>query len=152
MESHWWWLIAAALFGIAELTTPGVVFAWLAGAAAVTGILAMLLGLPLTFEFVLFGLLAFAFVYAGRRFYDRNPVPSSDPRLNDRTSRLIGTTVIVVEAIEGGRGRVRVGDGVWSARGPDAAEGARMRVAGADGNCLLVEPLASPAAPELPAR
>ena len=56
----------------------------------------------------------------GRRHYERNPVPSSDPLLNDRTARLIGQKVTVVEAIENGEGRVRVGDSVWAARGPDA--------------------------------
>jgi inner membrane protein len=34
---------------------------------------------------------------------------------------------------------VKVGDGVWSCRDPDAPEGARVRIAGADGSCLKVE-------------
>jgi membrane protein implicated in regulation of membrane protease activity len=37
---------------------------------------------------------------------------------------------------------VKVGDGVWSARGPDAEEGTPVRITGADGSCLRVEPLA----------
>ena len=61
--------------------------------------------------------------------------------LNDRAARLIGETLVVVEAIEDGRGRVRVGDGAWPARGPDAAAGTRVRVTGADGACLHVEPV-----------
>jgi membrane protein implicated in regulation of membrane protease activity len=36
---------------------------------------------------------------------------------------------------------VKVGDSVWSCRGPDAAEGARVRIVGADGSCLKVEPV-----------
>ena len=67
-----------------------------------------------------------------------NPVPSSDPLLNDRTARLIGQNVLVVTAIENGEGRVKVGDSVWSARGPDAAAGSRMVVTGAEGSCLKV--------------
>jgi membrane protein implicated in regulation of membrane protease activity len=35
---------------------------------------------------------------------------------------------------------VRVGDGVWTARGPDAEVGAHMRVVGAQGTCLTVVP------------
>ena len=48
---------------------------------------------------------------------------------------------MVVTAIENGEGRVKVGDGVWAARGPDAPAGARMVVVGAEGTCLTVEPV-----------
>jgi membrane protein implicated in regulation of membrane protease activity len=42
-------------------------------------------------------------------------------------------------AIENGAGRVRVGDGVWNARGPDAPAGASVVIVAADGTCLTVE-------------
>jgi len=45
----------------------------------------------------------------------------------------------VTTAIEDGRGRARVGDGEWPVRGPDAAEGAKVRVVSADGGVLVVE-------------
>jgi membrane protein implicated in regulation of membrane protease activity len=139
VEPHWIWLSAAALLGIAELLVPGVFLIWLAAAAALTGFAALLFGIPLAFQFALFALLALAATYLGRRWYSNNPVPSSDPLLNDRTSRLAGKIVTVVEAIEGGEGRVRVGDSVWAARGPDAPVGARVRITGAAGTCLTVE-------------
>ncbi|HST35243.1 MAG TPA: NfeD family protein, partial [Allosphingosinicella sp.] len=88
----------------------------------------------------IFALLAIAAVYGGRSHYDRNPVDSDDPKLNDRTARLIGQTVTVVQAIANGEGRVKVGDSVWTARGPDTPEGGQVRVVGAEGNCLTVEP------------
>lgn len=141
LEAHWWWLIAAALLGIFEIFLPGIFLVWMAAAAAVTGIVAAFLPLPLAFQFALFALLAMAAVYGGRRHYERHPVSSSDPLLNDRMARLIGEQVTVVSAIENGEGRVRVGDGVWTARGPDAAVGARLRVVGAEGNALRVEPV-----------
>jgi membrane protein implicated in regulation of membrane protease activity len=67
-------------------------------------------------------------------------VDSSDPLLNDRTARLTGQIVTVIGAIENGEGRVKVGDGIWTARGPDAAAGTQVRIVGADGQCLRVEP------------
>ena len=140
IEPHWLWLTAACLLGIAELIVPGVFLIWLAAAAALTGFAALLLGIPLAFQFALFALLSLASVYAGRRWYARFPVESADPLLNDRAARLIGETLVVVSAIENGRGRVAVGDSVWPARGPDADVGARVRVVGADGACLKVEP------------
>ncbi|HEY1146513.1 MAG TPA: NfeD family protein, partial [Allosphingosinicella sp.] len=112
-----------------------------AAAAAVTGLAALLLDLPPAFEFALFALVALASIYVGRRWYASHPVESSDPLLNDRAARLVGRTVLVVGAIENGFGRVKVGDSVWNARGPDAEEGAKVRVVGADGTCLKVEPL-----------
>lgn len=140
LEPHWMWLIAAALLGIAELLMPGVFLIWLAAAAALTGFGALIFGIPLAFQFALFALLAIAATYAGRRWYANNPVESSDPMLNDRAARLVGQTVVVVGAIENGVGRVRVGDSVWNARGPDAAAGTCVRVVGADGTALRVEP------------
>lgn len=139
LEAHWWWLLIAALLGILEIFAPGVFLVWMAAAAGITGIVVMALGLPLPFQLALFALLAVAAVYSGRRYYDRNPVESQDPLLNDRTARLVGQNVTVVTAIEGGEGRVKVGDSVWAARGPDAPAGTRMRVVGAEGTALRVE-------------
>ena len=138
LEAHWWWLLAAALLGILEIFVPGIFLIWMAAAAGITGIVAALLPLPLPFQLALFGLLALAAVYSGRRYYERNPVGSADPLLNDRTARLVGQNVVVVTAIENGEGRVKVGDSVWGARGPDAPAGSRMVVTGADGACLKV--------------
>lgn len=139
LDAHWWWLLAAALLALVELIAPGIFSIWIAAAAAVTGLTVMAIDLPFSFQLALFALLALAAVYSGRRWYERNPVDSADPMLNDRTARLVGQTVTVVGAIENGQGRVRVGDGVWQARGPDCEEGAKVRVTGADGACLKVE-------------
>mgnify|MGYP003348279276 CR=1 FL=1 len=41
--------------------------------------------------------------------------------------------------IEGGTGRVRVGDGEWPAEGPDLAAGAKARIASVRGGVVVVE-------------
>jgi membrane protein implicated in regulation of membrane protease activity len=140
VDPQWAWLGAAALLAIAELIVPGVFLIFLAVAAALTGLVTLLTGAALPFQVALFALFSIASVYAGRRAYAVRPVPSSDPHLNDRAARLRGKLVTVTGAIEGGQGRVRVGDSVWNARGADCPEGTRVRVTGADGTCLLVEP------------
>jgi membrane protein implicated in regulation of membrane protease activity len=142
IEPHWLWLLAAVVLGIAEIAAPGVFLIWLAAAAALTGLATLALGIELPFQLVLFTLFSISAVYGGRRWYLNNPVASSDPLLNDRGARLTGETLTLVSAIENGRGRVRVGDSVWACKGPDAPEGAAVRVLGADGACLRVEPLA----------
>lgn len=141
LEPHWMWMLAAIFLGIAELVVPGVFLIWLAAAAAATGLVTLAFGIGLPFQFAIFALLSIASVYFGRRWYLKNPMPSADPMLNDRAARLTGRTVVVAAAIVNGEGRVRVGDSVWSCRGPDCAEGSRVRITGADGSCLTVEPV-----------
>jgi inner membrane protein len=139
-NAHWIWLGAAAALAILELVFPGVFLVWIALAAAGTSVAALLFGLPLAFQVILFAILSIASVYAGRRWYAAHEVPSADPHLNNRVARLIGRQVTVVAAIEDGQGRVKVGDGVWACRGPDCPQGTRVRITGAEGTCLHVEP------------
>jgi membrane protein implicated in regulation of membrane protease activity len=141
LGAPWWWMIAAVVLAVAEIVAPGFFLIWLAAAALVTGFLALLLGFGVAAQLGLFAILAIVAIYAARRWLRDNPIVSSDPLLNDRAARLIGDTVEVVEAIVGGNGRVRVGDGVWSARGPDVPIGTRVRIIGAEGTLLKVEPI-----------
>jgi len=48
---------------------------------------------------------------------------------------------MIDEAIAGGRGRVRMGDTVWSAEGPDLPKGAHAKVMSTRGTVLIVEPV-----------
>ncbi len=138
LEPHWFWLILAALLATAEMVIPGVFLIWFAAAAAVTGVAALLLPIGTIAQGVLFAILSVVAVYAGRRWFATNPIVSADPLLNDRGARLIGEIVSVVDPITNGRGRVKVGDSVWNARGADAAVGTQVRVTGSDGSVLLV--------------
>lgn len=139
-DPNWFWLVAGVLLAIAEIVAPGFFMIWLAIAAIATGLLALVLPISMPFQVLLFASLAVAAVYAGRRWFVLNPIESTDPKLNNRGARLVGETVTVVEAIESGKGRVKVGDSVWIAKGPDAAAGTHVRVTGSDGSALLVEP------------
>lgn len=140
LDTHWWWLIFAVMLGIGEIILPGIFLIWIAVAAAATGLLSFLLPIGTAAQMLIFALLCLLATWIGRRWYADNPVASQDPLLNDRTARLIGEIVTVVEPIENGRGRVRVDDGVWSCRGGDAPVGARVRIVGADASVLMVEP------------
>ncbi|MGN6269274.1 MAG: NfeD family protein [Sphingomonas sp.] len=139
-----WWLAAAILLGIGEVVIPGVFLIFLAIAAAITGLAALALpDLPLAAQLVSFALWSAVTVAIGKRWYRDYPIASSDPQLNDRAARLIGQIVVVSDAITGGAGRVRVGDGTWSASGPDLAAGEPARIVGVAGSTLLVEPVDS---------
>jgi inner membrane protein len=139
LEPHWFWLLVGVMLGAAEILVPGFFLIWFAVAAIITGMLTFLLPISVAVQTGLFAVLAVGAVYAGRRWLSSNPIISSDPKLNNRGARLTGEIVTVVEAIDHGTGRVKVGDSVWSARGVDAGVGDRVRVTGADGAVLLVE-------------
>jgi len=137
------WLVAALLLGGAELLVPGVFLVFLAIGAAITGGLALAIpDVPLAAQLASFGVWSTAAVLVGRRWYRDYGPESGDAKLNDRAARMIGEVVTVEAAIEGGRGRVRVGDGAWPASGPDAAVGSRVQVVGVRGGVVEVEPFA----------
>ena len=139
IDTHLFWLTLGLILGAAEIIAPGFFLMWLGLAAFVTGIVAWAVPISTPGEVILFAALAVATVYGARRWLMQNPIVSDDPLLNDRGGRMIGEVVTVVEAITDGRGRVKVGDTVWSAKGTDAAVGSKVRITGAQGSVLMVE-------------
>jgi hypothetical protein len=130
------------LLALTELMVPGIFLVFVAAGAALTGLVTLLFPhFPLLFQVALFAVGASAAVGLGRRWYLRHPVPNADPLLNDRVARLIGQVVTVVDPIRSGRGKVRVGDSEWLACGADAPAGAQVRITGAQGTSLTVEPV-----------
>ena len=141
LSPHWAWLILAAALATTEVLIPGFFLIWFALAAFVTGLIALFLPVSVAVQLVLFALLAVISVYAGRRWFKLNPIESADPKLNDRGARMVGEVVTVVEAIEAGGGRVKIGDSVWSAKGQSAPVGAKVRISAMDGGAVVVEAL-----------
>jgi inner membrane protein len=139
IEPHWlWWTAGVALIA-AEIIAPGFFLMWLGGAALVTGGLAFLLPISIPLQVGIFAVLAIAAVYAARQWLVQNPITSDDPMLNDRSARMIGDVVTVVNAITNGEGRVQIGDAQWIASGPDTPVGGRVRITGMQGSTLVVE-------------
>jgi inner membrane protein len=141
LSSHWLWLGLGLLLAIAEVAIPGVFLIWLAGAAMVTGVIAWLMPLGMPLEVLLFAVLAVVSVFIGRNYLRNNPIISADPLMNDRGGRAVGETVVVAQVIEGGQGKVKLGDSEWLAKGPDAEPGTRMKVIAHEGGILVVEHL-----------
>ncbi|MCX7863849.1 MAG: NfeD family protein [Novosphingobium sp.] len=141
LEPHYTWLAIGLLLAAAEMAIPGVFLIWMAGAALIVGFVTWLYPIGILAQILLFALLAIIAVFTGRRYLRNNPIEPADPLMNRRADRLIGEVVIVTQAIDGGTGKVRLGDSEWLAKGADAQPGARMRVTGHDGTVLTVEPL-----------
>lgn len=137
----WNWLILAAILFVLETIVPGVHFLWFGIAAVVTAGLAFGLDVSWQWEVLFFVLLAMSSVFAVRRFADPHASDTDEPALNIRGSQYIGREVQVENAISGGRGRIRVGDTIWAAEGPDAAAGTRVKITAVDGTVFKVEPI-----------
>jgi membrane protein implicated in regulation of membrane protease activity len=140
LNPGWLWLIGGVLLLIAEVIAPGFFLVFIGAAAIATGLFTVLFDLGVAPQVGLFAVYALLAVLVGRRFYANHNANSADPLLNNRAGRMVGKVVTVVAAVDEHNGRVRVGDGEWSARGGPAAVGERVRITGIDGNCLKVEP------------
>ncbi len=141
IEAYWAWAFIGLVLAALEMLVPGVYLIWLAVAALVTGLLTFGLDISLPSQIIVFVSLSLIAAFSAKRFLRDSPIESSDPLLNQRGSRLIGETAVVTQAIDGGSGRIRLGDSEWIARGPDIASGERVRVIGTDGAILKVEPV-----------
>jgi len=142
IDFHWTWLAIGLVLAVLEMAIPGVFLIWMAGAALITGLLAWVVPIGVPLQIVLFAVLSILAVFTGRRYIVAHPVVEADPKMNRRGERVVGESVVVTQAIEGGQGRVRLGDSEWLARGLDAPVGTRLRVTGHDGTVLTVGPAA----------
>ena len=141
LDAHWVWLTLGLVLAGLEILLPGVYLIWLAVAAIITGVLTLAFDLSLPFQVVDFVFLSLIIAFSAKRVLGERPIKSSDPLMNRRGARLVGETALVVQAIEHGSGRVKLGDSEWLARGPNVAAGERVRISGSEGAVLLVEPL-----------
>ncbi|ATE65911.1 NfeD family protein [Rhizorhabdus dicambivorans] len=140
IDPRWGWLVAGALLATAELVVPGVFLIWIALAAFLTGLIALLFAPPLAVDFAIFAVAAVASIYGGRFLYRRAADEAPEPLLNKRAQRTIGKRVTICEAISGGYGRATDGDSFWAAKGPDMAAGTIATVVAMEENMLVVEP------------
>ncbi|HEY0309794.1 MAG TPA: NfeD family protein [Luteimonas sp.] len=135
-----WAALALVLFA-AEALAPGAFMLWL-GFAATAVLLAVLFvpGIPLLAQVAAFVVLSFVSIQVYRRWFRRREPASDRPDLNRRTAALVGEVVTLHEPIVAGRGRVQIADAYWTVLGPDLPAATRVRITGARGMDLLVEP------------
>ncbi|MGD9583997.1 MAG: NfeD family protein [Lysobacterales bacterium] len=138
-----WWS-AAGLLLLGEMLIPGASLLWLGLAALATGtVLIAVPELPLLLQALLFG--GFAAVAVAcylRWFRGREPV-SDRPLLNQRAQQLVGREFVLFEPIRNGRGRLKIGDALWTVVGPELPAGTRVRITATDGLLLTVVAIAA---------
>ena len=148
----WWlWVILAGLLGLAELHVPGSYLMWVALGAAVTSAAHAAFGFSLEGQLAVFIAASALSCACGYFAYRRWGRRSSDVPLNERGRAMIGAHGTVCESFVGGYGKVRLGDSVWLAAGPDLAEGTSIVVSGLRGTRLVVDALPRASAGRAPA-
>lgn len=137
---YWhWWILAITLL-ILEIFTPGAFFMWMGAAAGITGL--VLLAMPdisWQLQFVIFSVTSIVTIFAGYKWFRRNPIVSEQPSIGERGDDLIGQTYQVEQAIVNGNGRIKVGESTWKAMGPDCKVGSNVRVIAVDAAIVTVE-------------
>ncbi|MBS3964022.1 MAG: NfeD family protein [Methylomonas sp.] len=137
----WYWWVAAAGFLVIELLVSGFFFIWLAVSAFVVGSLLLVMpGLSFEGQLLLFSVLAVASILVWRRFMSAKAQGSDQPLLNRRGQHYIGRSFTLVEAIDNGRGKIKVDDTFWRVEGQDCKKGSKVRVIAVRGMVLDVEP------------
>ena len=133
------WLVAAGILGLVELHTLTLVLGMLA-VAALPAAAAAGIGAPPAVQVLVFAIgavLALAVVRPVARRHRNLP-----PTLRTGTAALVGQRGTVVSAIADGRGQVRIGGEIWSARSYDddqhLAVGTAVDIVAIDGATAVV--------------
>ncbi|MDO5611094.1 MAG: NfeD family protein [Pseudomonadota bacterium] len=134
------WGAAALSLMALETIVPGAALMWLGFAAA--GVFLVVLAFPdasLLLQMSVFAALSFVSIVIYWQWFRGRQRVSDHPTLNQRAAQHIGKQLVLERAIEGGTGRVKIGDAFWQVSGPDLPIGARVRVVEVDGMALRVE-------------
>ena len=135
----WVWFVAAAVFFLLELLSPGVFMLWLGLAAILMGIISLAMVLSWQAQLITFAVLSIACIPAYRYFARKVEKPVDRPYLNRRAEGYVGRVFTLDKPIVDGVGTIRIEDTVWRVHGPDLPAGSRVKIASADGAHLAVE-------------
>jgi membrane protein implicated in regulation of membrane protease activity len=140
MDPWVWWIVAAGVLAVAEILTGGtLVLLMIAGGAAAGG-LASALGAPPAASVGIFALVSVALLGVVRPIARRH---MRTPRaVRTGVAALVGTEAVVLEAVDGKDGRIKLAGEVWSARAYDGESaftvGQTVQVLEIDGATALI--------------
>ena len=134
-----WWILAVVLMCI-ELFAPAAFFIWCGIAAAIVGLIVLILpAMSWEIPFLMFAILSVVSVLVGRKYLQqRGAMESDQPMLNRRGEQYVGRVFTLNEPVVDGTGRVQVDDSSWRIEGQDMAAGVRVKVVAINGSTLKV--------------
>jgi membrane protein implicated in regulation of membrane protease activity len=138
--SPWVWAVGALLAALVELHAPGYYVIWIAAGAGLTAIIGFLFDPALETQLAVFSAASLCCCVIGYFVYRRITRPHAASLVNERNAQMIGARGIVAEDFANGQGKVRLGDTVWLAEGPDLPKGAPVVVKAMRGTKAVVAP------------
>jgi len=140
LEFWHWFALAVTLVIIDVATGANFLFLWSGVAAALVGIILLLVpNMGWEYQMMIFGLGTMSSLLLWFFYLKKQPTETDQPNLNMRSKQYIGRTFNLVEPIENGRGKVRVGDTLWRVQGEDLPNASKVKVVNVDGVILIVE-------------
>jgi len=140
MDGWVWWIVAAGVLAVADVVTGGTLILIMIAGGAAAGGLASALGASPALSVGVFALVSVALLGVVRPIARRH---MRTPRaVRTGVAALVGTEAVVLEAVDGNDGRIKLAGEVWSARAYDGdsvfAVGQRVHVLEIDGATALV--------------
>ncbi len=137
-----WWIIGLVLL-IVEIIVPGVFMLWFGIAAIIVGTVSLSVGeaswWPWQAQIIAFAVLSLGTAIIGRKYWYNTHPDTDQPNLNARGAQMVGQVSVLIDAMENGSGRIKLGDTVWRVEGPDLPAGSKVRVVDSSAATLRVE-------------
>jgi len=135
----WILAIGSVVVAVAELQCPGYYLIWIAAGGAIAALASFAFDLSSTAQISVFIVSCSLSCIWGYFVYQRM-IRSSEgnPPLNQRNLEMVGAKGVVTQALENGQGKVKLGDSVWLAEGPNLKTGTPVIVKEVRGTVVLV--------------
>ena len=122
----WTWFLLGFALLVGEAIVPGIYLVWFGVSALVLGSASLLPFAAVnnwswTTQIVVFAILSLLTVMLARRYFPTGSDDDDAGRMNDPMGRQVGREATLMEAMENGAGRVRIGDTTWRVRVEDGA-------------------------------
>lgn len=128
--SYWHWIALGLLLLIVEMSGAGGYLLWVGIAAGITAVLMFFIPeMGWQFQLFLFSVASVGCTLCWWQYQLRHPRPVDEPLLNRRGAQYIGRIFTLSDAIENGRGKIRVDDSFWEVSATeDMPAGMRVKV------------------------
>lgn len=142
IEPHWIWIaLACLLLAVEVLVVPTGFFLCLGTSAGLMAAIAFFMP-SLTWLWMLAlyaGLMVLACLF-WKKVMRRRPKEADSDRLSQRGAQLVGTRLVLEEAIKGGKGRIKIKDSPWPVEADeDYTAGTRVEVVEVRGITLRIK-------------
>ncbi len=139
----WHWLSLGIFLLLLEILGAGGFLLGIGFAAlAMAGCLLLAPELHWYWQWISFAVLSIVFTLVYWKKFRRFNEATESPLLNSRAQQLLGSRAPLVVAVSNGLGKVQIADALWAVNcAQDLPVGAIVKIIGADGMTLLVEPL-----------